>query len=709
MKKFLAIALLIVLVASVFVVASTAAETPTYWAISSNCLIKSKVLDDGTVPTFKAVDSSDDADGLLVGLPTNATYGDAFFQAKDGYTLKYLNKDGNEITSSTAHIGTTDKVVVYKDGVIAAEYGLVTYGDADGDGVFDVIDAAIAALCQTGKMDATDNPAVYESVKPRAGFDNTYVEAEDYSQIVNDALKGNENLEENLKGRKTPIDDTLNFESVIYANTGAEKAATVIANDSRVKYSIKYNDGDTVPKESGIYSVTAEVADSEKYLVTPGTRELGFIVIAPKGSSETISSSDKTPAYTTIVDNANKTITIDITKPNATGADLTGYINGWLNSAYKLSVNSKAASSSAELGTALALTKYNYYKTASNIVSITEKSITDTAVTTNAALGCYLPDDYTLWNNNAATKTVPVTVSDGDQTFNYTISFKQNGKKIAALEETLLLSGSRAAGARGQRSSDPVANASLTNNLFVECKRRYTAETSAYENVTRIAVYVPASYISFLEKTMAGSMSGTGFKTILLGDADTIGFLSANKKSSFPAVTKDSMHILYDTTEGNLRFSGYDTALALKKQAVIMDLVDKVLGGMNLGITVDESTKPSELVNKTGWCRYLCADDVTGLRYTTDYHLEFMKVDASQDTHRTLSVTAVDGCKISISNPTTNLDRMTYAEPFRVTATLPEGYKLSVKDASGKDVYYEAEHDWYIMPNSNVTVTAVKA
>jgi len=54
-------------------------------------------------------------------------------------------------------------------------------------------------------------------------------------------------------------------------------------------------------------------------------------------------------------------------------------------------------------------------------------------------------------------------------------------------------------------------------------------------------------------------------------------------------------------------------------------------------------------------------------------------------------------------------ERMVQYEPFKVSATLADGYKLSVKDASGNDVYYDAENDWYIMPASNVTVTAVKA
>ncbi len=112
-----------------------------------------------------------------------------------------------------------------------------------------------------------------------------------------------------------------------------------------------------------------------------------------------------------------------------------------------------------------------------------------------------------------------------------------------------------------------------------------------------------------------------------------------------------------------------------------------------------------------------------GLRYTTDYLLEFMEIDSTQDKHRTLLVKEVEGCTIT-TDPSQAItqkkdsngkvteeyylrDRMTQYEVFRVNATLKEGYKPSVKDASGNDVPYEAEHDWYIMPASDVIVTAV--
>ena len=112
MKKVLSIALLVVLVVSVLTIVSSAAEQPTYWEISSECLVKAKALDDGTVTTFKAVSSENDVDGLLVGLPTDATVGDEFFEAKEGYYFLYFDAKGQELYYEDEHLGTTDYIVV---------------------------------------------------------------------------------------------------------------------------------------------------------------------------------------------------------------------------------------------------------------------------------------------------------------------------------------------------------------------------------------------------------------------------------------------------------------------------------------------------------------------------------------------------------------------------------------------------------------------
>mgnify|MGYP007037152787 CR=1 FL=1 len=192
MKKVLALAVLLTLLASAFVIVSSAATAPKYWSLDSNCLIKVKEIEDDngdiTVPTFKAVKNDNTkCDGMIVGLPTYATVGDEFFEAKDGYYFIYTDAKGNELVYGDDHIGTADKLVVYDENdEIAATYGLVTYGDADGDGVFDVIDSSIAARCLNGFLDATEAPEVYEAVKTRLGMNNDLVEIEDYQQVVND-------------------------------------------------------------------------------------------------------------------------------------------------------------------------------------------------------------------------------------------------------------------------------------------------------------------------------------------------------------------------------------------------------------------------------------------------------------------------------------------------------------------------------------------
>ena len=166
MKRFLSITLFIVLLVLVLVVGSVAADSTTYWSISSDCLVKARMLDDGTVPTFKQVETTDGVKvGLLVGVPADAILNDEIFEAKEGYSLLYVDNNGDEIYASSAHIGTTDKILVYSGDTFVAEYSLVTYGDADGDGYFDVIDASFAALCLNDLLDTTENAAIYESVK----------------------------------------------------------------------------------------------------------------------------------------------------------------------------------------------------------------------------------------------------------------------------------------------------------------------------------------------------------------------------------------------------------------------------------------------------------------------------------------------------------------------------------------------------------------
>ena len=697
MKKFLSLALIVVLAVSTFVVVTSAATTASYCAIDSACLVKSKTLPDGTVPTFKSAEG--DYNGLLVGLPANAKYGDAFFQAKDNYSIKYFDKNGKQITDSGAHIGTTDVVKVYNSSdVEVAAYGLVTYGDADGDGVFDVIDAYIAALCLNGHIDFSDSPAVYESVKPRVDFDNSLVDILDYQQIVNDAVVGDKG--DNKKGRKIPVDESIGFESIIYACDGKAKTAAINIPDSKFKSiaSIKYNGSATAPSAPGIYSITADIPDGTDYLVTPGTRNLGFMIIAPKNGT----------GYTTIVDNANKKITIDITNANATGADLTGYINSWVNPSYNLSVSSKSVANSTELASAMSLKSYDYYKTTSNVIAITKKTITSTADTSNAMLGCYLPDDYTLWNNVNAEKTVPVSVNDGTNTLSYTISFRQNSEAVAELDRQLFYSKSNAV--RGQRAVSPPDSKGVdekvlffTTNykeVFAIGQRKTITETGQLENCIRTVAGAGKEH-----PTLLTSLGSTGLKTILIGDNDTIMFVASGTKAGLPAFSSNAQE-LYDK---NMRRYSAITSDELKDAITSLnftvlteftDLINNVLSGLNINISY--TSKTDALIGQSGWCRYACADDVTGLRYTSDVYLEFANV-ASSDAHRTMKVIDVEGYNKRIGY----LFYLVQYEPFRVKATLKAGYKLSVTDASGNAVPYDAENNWYIMPASDVTVTAV--
>ncbi len=668
MKKFLAIALFIVLVASVFVVASAAEDTPAYWSINPACLVKAKTLADGKVPTFKATDASTGVDGLLVGLPTNATYGDNYFQAKDGYTREYYDFEGKKIDNAAAHIGTTDEIVVYKDGVKVATYGLVTYGDADGDGVFDVIDAAIAALCQTGKMDATENPAVYESVKPRLGFDDEVVQPEDYQYIVNDAKSDKNNIVENIKGRKTPIDDTLSFESVIYAYTGAARAAAVTANDSRLKYAIRYNDADTVPTAAGIYSVTAEVADSEEYLVNSGTRELGFIVIAPKE----VKNSEGAYTYKVNADNANKKLSVVINKAYDTFGNFNTSINNWCNSAYTLKVNNTSVATHADVLSALAPRDYNHYTGQSTkLVTTSKKDV----------LGCYLPADDVLYEDYKAKRTVPVVVSDGTNSFSFNLEFSQDEEKILTHIRDYELTVSEMG--RGQRNTD---------QRDVEC---YGLRV----NGERVISAKIRSHGLLLTKTQS-----TGLKGMMVGVTDAISFKATTTKGDYSSAETTSM---FDASNSNTRYNSYKDLDLLKVQTMVNNFLKNVLG---LSRT-PSSTR--DIKGRSGWAMYQCSNETTGLRYGLEYKFEFVEATSSTEVKRTMTIDSnVTNGKITLkpaeSTKYSVYESMVEGEQFCVFTTPSTGYvvdTVTVKDASGNTLTPD-KYGLYIMPASNVTVTA---
>ena len=663
MKKFLAIVLLLILVASVFVVASSAADAPDYWEINRNCLVKVMGIEDEegniTVPSFKEVaENNSGCNGLIVGLPTYATVGDEFFEAKDGYYFIYTDAKGNELIYGDDHIGTADKLVVYDENdEIAATYGLVTYGDADGDGVFDVIDSSIAARCLNGFLDATEAPEVYEAVKTRLGMNNDLVEIEDYQQVVNDCIIGE--IEENLKGRKTPIDQTIYFESIIYENTGAKRTAEFTAVDDNFKdlVTINYNGSEEAPLASGIYSVTANVADSEKYLVTPGTRDIGFMVIAPKSGT----------GYTTKVDNVNKKVIISVNNAYSSFDSFNASINNWCNENYSLNVNNKAVSAHADVLSALSPRSYNVYSGQNATLSTTPSSV---------ILGSYLPSDATLYEDFKSERVVPISLSKGDSTGSFSLVFSQDESVINAAIQAFELK--TAADGRGQRKSDSTRN--------VNCYGLKDATTG--ERIIRAVVRKHGSTTSNLQST--------GLKSMMVGYVDTLEFVATKTKGDYSnAGTPMSMY-----NSNKVRYSSFSGIQAvINASSVVTDFLKKL--GMGT------PTNTSRLVNQVGWARYHCSIPATGLRYGCEYRFEFKENLNAAPVHYKLQQVNVSGCTIKL-NPAAN-EYMAEGEPFNVSATLASGYKLSVTDANGNPVPYDADTDLYIMPASNVTVTAVKA
>lgn len=674
MKKILAITLLLILVASVFVVASSAADAPDYWEINRNCLVKVMGIEDEegniTVSSFKEVaENNSGCNGLIVGLPTYATVGDEFFEAKDGYYFIYTDAKGNELIYGDDHIGTADKLVVYDENdEIAATYGLVTYGDADGDGVFDVIDSSIAARCLNGFLDATEAPEIYEAVKTRLGMNNDLVEVEDYQQVVNDCIIGE--IEENLKGRKTPIDQTIYFESIIYENTGAKRTAEFTAVDDNFKdlVTINYNGSEEAPLASGIYSVTANVADSEKYLVTPGEVELGFIVIAPASAVSN--------GYKIIVDNTDKKIVVATTDNSKTKAPLKAEFEKWLNDAYELTVGSTKNPTTVDS----TLPKRDFVIYSNQSTSLTQAS--DSAV-----LGSYLPDDETLWANNTASNSKQVNVSADDVSFDFSVCFQQDEVTIKNAKSAYLLAA--AVNARGQRT---------TSN---ETAYVYAKEIKGYPAV-RVAV-------KDASKDCASALGGTGLKTVLVGITDAI----AIQSSATDDFSNSEVISLFYAKNNNVRYSTLKidkSAEGIKNAGIVLPIVNSVLKGLKISMPTNAISlaltplSKLDVVGNTGFCNYRCSQVTTNIRYNTVYYLEFMNYNNTEDSHYTLTV----GSNVTMVLPTgkTNyyLDRM--AGNDIVLATAPAGYKLKLTDANGNEIPMQDE-GYFLMPYSNATLTAV--
>lgn len=673
MKKFLAIALFLVLVASVLVVASGAAETE-YWDVNRNCLVKVKGIEDEegniTVPTFKAVEENNSGyDGLIVGLPTYATVGDEFFESKEGYYFIYADANGDD------HLGTADKIVVYDENdEIAATYGIVTYGDADGDGIFDVIDSAIAARCLNGFLDAADEPAVYEAVKPRAGVNNELVDILDYQMIVNDGIASE--VEENLKGRKTPIDETLYFESVIYENTGATRVAEFTAEDNNFKglvTNIYYNGSDEVlPKESGIYSVTALVSDSDKYLVTPGERNLGFIVIAPKAEV----------GYTITADNSNKKIVVGTTDNDTSNATLSAEFEKWLNSAYTLTVG--GVTNPSEVSSVLPNRIFEVYSGQTSTLVKTEK---------NDVLGSYLPDDETLWANNTANNSKVVNVADDDKTFDFTIVFQQDEKAVEKAKLTYFAD--CAAASRGQRS-----DSNTTLHLYAKEINGMPAIKAAVKDSSA---------------KIRSALGGTGLKGVLVGRADAISFQSSTT-TDFSGATVTSLYdengVKYSTLNLSLA-SDYSNLSEVKTNAEkVIPVVNSVLKGLGCSEIsssvfklISQTIADLNIIDKSGYCNYRCSGESSSLRYNIAFYLEFKDYNTTEDGHNTLTV----GSNVTMVTPTTSDKYDVYSRMAGneiIMATAPAGYKLKVTDASGNEIPMQDE-GYFLMPYSNATISAV--
>ncbi len=104
-----------------------------------------------------------------------------FITGDDGYSFVGVP---SFISGENRSYGTGSQIFVFKDGVLYETYKLIVMGDLDGDGVVDVLDAALAEKAANG------NTYLYEDYMLAADFDSSDdVEVQDYQQILNIALR----------------------------------------------------------------------------------------------------------------------------------------------------------------------------------------------------------------------------------------------------------------------------------------------------------------------------------------------------------------------------------------------------------------------------------------------------------------------------------------------------------------------------------------
>ena len=654
----------IAMILTAFVFPSTAAETSTYCNVDDECLVKAKLLDDGTVPTYKEVETSNGTEGLLVGVPADAVLGDELFQAKDGYSLKYFDVNENEITDPSAHIGTTDVVAVYNGSSMETQYSLVTYGDADGDGVFDVIDATLAHLCVTGFMSSEDSASIYEALKVRDGADDEFVVADDYTQIVNDCIKDKAELKENLKGRKYFLDDTIIFDTAVFAYDGKAKIPEYTA-DSNLKniVTLNYNGNEIAPSEPGIYTVSAIIAENDKYIVAPGTRELGFMVIAPKSGT----------GYTTKVDAANKKVIISVNNAYSSFDSFNASINNWCNSVYTLKVNNKAVKAHSDVLSALAPRAYNVYSGQSSALSTT---------TSNTILGSYLESDATLYADFKAERVIPVSMAKGTSTGSFSLVFAQDEAKV--YEAIMNFESKVSSDGKGQRN---------TASYDVEC---YGLRKNG-ERLISASVRKSASLLN--------AIKGNGLKSMMVGYVDAIEFKATPKKGDYSNAKVTSM---YNSSDGNTRYSTYTNLnLVFKAAPMVQSFLKETLGMSSTPSTTND------MLGRFGWATYHCSNPSTGLRYGLEYKFEFVDgANKPEVNYKIITDTSIANGKITYipaaSSKYSVYDTMVEYEPFWVTATPNSGYvtgSVKVTDANGNELLPD-ETGAYVMPASDVTVTA---
>ena len=436
-----------------------------------------------------------------------------------------------------------------------------------------------------------------------------------------------------------------------------------------INHHILYNRITTTPYTPGVYRILVVFDNSDGTYVQ---KTYGTMILAPTATAD----------YAVTVDNATKTVTVGVKNAYAADSALTHDFIEWMLSAESCSIGG------ASVNTETYLAKLQARSTFTKYTSTTSQETIDTTPT--RVLGCFLPADDTLWEDNAAVNSKTFTVNG----VNVNLKFKQDDEAVRIMRDALIMY--QAGAVRGQRKSV------ITNGTDIAAYCYGKREN----NMDYLRVAVRSGHTG---DNLVDAMGGIGLKTMLVGYCDAV-YVKVSTTTTFSG----SKINLYDSS--NKRYYAYSSTT---EKLSLLSVINNILKGMGMStVSILGTNKLSKYIGSTGYIKYYNVGNLNGLRYSSPMKFSFNNYTDSEDAHHTLSeTTTANGTYVAYNASAAgntgavfskaNLDYMAKNEIIRVVATPSAGYVLdSIKivDGSGNTLTTADANGDIVMPASNGTL-----